>query len=551
MGAGGKGTCAAAALLGAGLCVLPVVARPGFVQTLDGRRFTGEVQFGDNALTVDLTNAVALTNLQRLAFDLPGSPAPSARGRGRGLLGYYFTGTNFNGPPIVRLDEAIDFDWAESEPAPDVPRDQFSVVWCGELEAPVAGEFTFALGADDWARLHLDGKVAAESWQRTEGGEVATAPVMLRAGQRLPLRLEFFDGSGRAQVRLQWSGPDTPRGIVPKDRLHARSCLTNHMATLETSAGGLLGVYYGRPDFTGRTWARVDPAIDFNWAEMDPLPGFSRSAFGVRWSGQVLAEHGEPYTFAVLADEPARLWLGGRLLLATGADTFFFERRETVVLNAGERYDLRFETQSTGGQSSAKLMWSSPSTPKAVIPATHLFPSRPTRAALAEFADKTAPGVLLRNGTFIAGTVDSATETSLRLPARLKGKSISMVNVARVICQPMSDKLAARITPGRTGVLLARGDFVEAEFRGIERGQVNASSILFGTRSYDARKEAVAVVVRDAGLRAGLYEIRLADQTLLNAESFTLTAQVLALHDPLLGPLEFPVTDLAQIQRRP
>ena len=41
----------------------------------------------------------------------------------------------------MRLDESVQFNWTSGEAAPGIPADHFSVVWCGEVEAPATGEF--------------------------------------------------------------------------------------------------------------------------------------------------------------------------------------------------------------------------------------------------------------------------------------------------------------------------------------------------------------------------------------------------------------------------
>lgn len=538
------------AALGAGLLVGLAglaAAREGVVRTLDGGRFTGEIEFGRNVILVAGTHQVALTNLQRLAYDLPGPAVATARGRGLGLLGHYFANPNLSGSPAVRLDETIDFDWGVGEPCPDVPADGFGVVWSGEVEAPAAGDYTFHLQADDRARLLLGGTGAVES--AAGQAESASAPRALQAGQRLPLRLEFTDRSGPARVRLLWSGPGLAKSVIPRDRLHPAGALPNQNVLLGDQAQGLLAVYYDTPNFAGRLVTRLDPGIDANWTETDPLPGFSRSAFSVRWSGQVLADHSEPYTFSVLADETARLWVDGRLVLATGGDTFYFERRETVMLTAGERHDLRFELQSTGGGATARLMWNSPSTPKAVIPANHLSPSRPSVRVAGLRPDQAPAGVLLRNGAFLAGVVESATDSSLRLAGRWQGRSLSLVNVARLVLQPVPAALAGRLESGRAGLLLKQGDFVEADFGGLAQGQVTMRSILFGAQAYDAQREGMAVILRAAAPKAGPYEIRLADRSVLGATTLSLEEGQLLVRDAVLGPLRIPVTEVELIQR--
>jgi hypothetical protein len=527
-------------------------ARPGLLQTLDGRTLNGDVQFTNGAFTVDATNAVPLTNLHRLSFGGSQNPSSSGRGRGNGLLGFYFSNTNLTGDPLVRLDESIDFDWGLEEPAPELPKDNFSVVWTGDVEVPVAGDYIFSFAANDGGRLLLDGKIAVEQGQRPAGEVLSASPLPLRAGQRVALRFEYVHLQGPARAQLFWQGPNTARTPIPKDRLLARSALTNHTTTLDASASGLLATYYRRPDFTGPTWTRIDPSIDFDWSSIDPLPGFERGNFSVRWTGQFLADYTEVYTFYVLADEPARLWIDGKLLLAIGGDNFFFERRESTGLAGGERHELRMETFSSGGNAVAKLAWSSPSTPKSPVPPSHLFPSRPTpqRNPAVDLADKTPPGVLLRNGTFIAGAVEKATESSVRLGGLFKDTPVSTVNIARIVFQPLAKKLEERILPGRAGLLLSQGDFVDAEFRGIDGGQVRAGSVLFGVRTYDAKKEVLAAVLRQPSPAPAACEVRLKDGSVLHASAMTGEADVLLVRDATLGPIKIPASELTFIARR-
>src|SRR6185503_742146 len=81
------------------------VARPGLVQTVDGRSFNGDVQYTNGTFVIDATNTVSLTNILTLSFDSPQTLDLHRRGTGIGLLGYYFSNTNFSGDVVVRLDE--------------------------------------------------------------------------------------------------------------------------------------------------------------------------------------------------------------------------------------------------------------------------------------------------------------------------------------------------------------------------------------------------------------------------------------------------------------
>ena len=130
----------------------------GSVQTTDGRRLTGDLQFAADALTVassGTNETIPLTNLLSAEFLTPDSEEAGGVGSGNGLLGFYFSNTNLAGAPFVRLDESIQFNWATGEAAPGIPLERFSVAWCGEVEAPASGEFRFSLAADDSATLFL------------------------------------------------------------------------------------------------------------------------------------------------------------------------------------------------------------------------------------------------------------------------------------------------------------------------------------------------------------------------------------------------------------
>jgi hypothetical protein len=296
----------------------------------------------------------------------------------------------------------------------------------------------------------------------------------------------------------------------------------------------------------------VDPMIDFKWAGRDPMPGFSRSNLSVRWTGQIKADHSEEYMFHLLADQRARLWIDDKLILDRGDQSWLSETKGGIALVAGERYDVRLQAQTRSGNGAAKLMWSSASVAKTNVPATHLFPSRaaPSRGPAPGEGGKMPPGLVLRNGAFLAGSIESASETSIRTAGALKNEPLSTINVARILCQPLSKVMEARIVAGRTGVLLAKGDFVDGDFQGIEGGQVKVSSILFGTRSFDGKKEVLAVVLREISPAEADYEIQLRDQSFLPTDQMTFERDALLIQDSILGVVRLPAEALAGIKRR-
>ena len=526
----------------------------GSVQTVDGRRLRGELQFAADALIITAngtSESLPLTNVLSAKFLTPEAEEPGGPGTGNGLLGFYFSSTNLAGAPFVRLDESIQFNWTNGEAAPGIPADHFSVVWCGEVQAPVTGEFRFSLAAKDSATLHFSDKPPVSSDASRDGGEATGPSVGLEAGQRYPVKVVLANAAGSASAQLSWSGPGFSKRVVPKDRLHAKSLLPAHAASI-TSGSGLLGTYFGSAEFSGPSSTRVDPLVNFVWSDRDPLPGFGRTNLSVRWTGQVRVEHSEEYSFRVVADERVRLWVDGKPLINRTEQLWLSESKGSLPLVAGERYDIRLESSSTGGDAVTKLLWSSASTSKTNIPSSHLYPSAPPPGSVVGVGKdaKTPPGLLFRNGSFVACSVERATETSLRASGLLKAAPVTTLNVSRIVFQPISEVLEARMQAGRPGVLLAKGDFVDGDFRGFDGQRIRLNSILFGTRSYDVKKEAVALVMRDVIKSSSLFEVKLRDGSVLCPTSIRLQPGQLILQDSAAGTLRIPFGDLALIQRR-
>jgi hypothetical protein len=145
---------------------------------------------------------------------------------------------------------------------------------------------------------------------------------------------------------------------------------------------GLLGQYFDNMDFTGTTFARVDPTVNFDWASGSPDPRIDINTFSVRWTGQVQAQFSETYTFYTQSDDGVRLYVNNQLLIDNFTNHASTEDSGTIALVAGRNYPIRMEYFENGSKAVAQLRWSSPSTSKQVIPKAQLFsgaaPAAPT-----------------------------------------------------------------------------------------------------------------------------------------------------------------------------
>jgi beta-glucosidase len=121
-----------------------------------------------------------------------------------GLTGEYFDNIRLEGAPkVVRVDRGVDFLWTLSPPARGLPRDWYSVRWTGGLAAPTEGVRRIGVVGNDGYRLYLDGRLLIDNWKKQSYG-ARLADVALAPGTSHELRLEYFETTGGARLRLVW-----------------------------------------------------------------------------------------------------------------------------------------------------------------------------------------------------------------------------------------------------------------------------------------------------------------------------------------------------------
>jgi beta-glucosidase len=124
---------------------------------------------------------------------------------GNGLRGEYFDNPRFARPPrFVRTDLKLDFGWTLNSPGPGIPFDWYSVRWTGTLTVPKSGVTRIGVEGNDGYRLYLDGRVLLDNWKKQSYG-ARFASLSLRPGTTHQLRLEYFETTGNARLKLLWN----------------------------------------------------------------------------------------------------------------------------------------------------------------------------------------------------------------------------------------------------------------------------------------------------------------------------------------------------------
>jgi hypothetical protein len=125
--------------------------------------------------------------------------------------------------------------------------------------------------------------------------------------------------------------------------------------------------------------SRIDPQVNFNWGDPgSPDPLVNVDQFSSRWIGEVESAFTETHTFYTRTDDGVRLWVNDQLLINRWVNQSATEWSGTIDLVEGERYSIVMEYYENTGGAVAELRWSSPSTPKQLVPQGALSP--PLRA---------------------------------------------------------------------------------------------------------------------------------------------------------------------------
>jgi hypothetical protein len=155
--------------------------------------------------------------------------------------------------------------------------------------------------------------------------------------------------------------------VAPPEQLENRHLLS-----------GLSATYYDNPDFTGASVTRVDSTVNFDWKSGTPDSRIAADSFSAQWTGQIRSLYSEQYTLTVQADNAARLWVNGQLLVDQWNGSSV-NASGKITLEAGRLNDVILQYREDTGNAKVKLFWSSAHQPSQVVPAGMMYP--PSTAA--------------------------------------------------------------------------------------------------------------------------------------------------------------------------
>jgi hypothetical protein len=136
----------------------------------------------------------------------------------------------------------------------------FSARWTGLVEPRHSETYTFHTLADDGVRLWVNGQKIIDQWKDRDAKE-DKGTVDLKAGEKVEIKVEYYQGTGGAQMKLSWSSPSQKREIVPRSKLHLA----------DGSSTGLKAEYFEGRDLARPVLTRTDGTVNFDWSNTPPF----------------------------------------------------------------------------------------------------------------------------------------------------------------------------------------------------------------------------------------------------------------------------------------
>jgi len=158
-------------------------------------------------------------------------------------------------------------------------------------------------------------------------------------------------------------------------------------------------------------------------------------------------------------------------------------------------------------------------------------------------------GVLLRSGSFIAGSLNHFDNGGGKFDHQGKAIPLTLAQVAAVAWHPVTLRQLMEYAP-QTGLILKNGDFFASDFGFIEGAGAHMNSLLLGIVDYNEGL-ASACLLQAPQPQPSQYEIRLKDGSILRANSLSMNKGQLAIDE--ISGLSIPIdpADVAQFRAGP
>lgn len=177
------------------------------------------------------------------------TPQPMEIVMSKGLIGEYYNCSDFTQYALSRIDQEVNFRWAENAPDTMIGEDTFSVRWTGFVVPRFSERYTFCTYADDGVRLWVNNTLIIDNW-KSQSPVFTEGSMDLEAGKYYEIKLEYFEDVKSCQVKLSWRSNSQKQEIIPSSQLFHKAYVyegekaTFSMYTKESTNTGFSGSGY-------------------------------------------------------------------------------------------------------------------------------------------------------------------------------------------------------------------------------------------------------------------------------------------------------------------
>lgn len=140
---------------------------------------------------------------------------------------------------------------------------------------------------------------------------------------------------------------------------------------LDEQGSGVGVSYFNGTSFDTFVTQRIEAVINV-FVTGSPAPGVNATNYSARFEGKIRAKYTETYTFTLIHDDGAKLWVNDTLIIdqwgTTGTHT------NTIALTAGQLYNIKVEMFNGSGAAQCSVQWDSTSQTLELVPQEVLYP---------------------------------------------------------------------------------------------------------------------------------------------------------------------------------
>lgn len=231
--------------------------------------------------------------INRSMLDEP-QPIPENAVSDEGFTTTYFRYHDIADPATTVKEPFVNHTFIDGEqPHSSLPANQsFSVIWNGDIVAPVDGVFMLGVKSDQGIRCKVNGVTIADDWHNSVDRTEAR-PFNLRKGQKVNIEIQYRQTKPSGYIQLVWTLPSqsevSPESLFARaKRDGTRIIILNNADTWMETLCRATGVKYNGFYTVGRNWVG-----GVHFVKEHPYFGKMPVNTGMGWPYQALVHDGD------------------------------------------------------------------------------------------------------------------------------------------------------------------------------------------------------------------------------------------------------------------